>query len=233
MQQINFQGNFLKKVEIKKLDIDGSYKPIKANFIELNHDDASALSQIAKTWEISKAGIISRIADRILDPPDVMKRKMESFSHLTKGMKEEDIPLFLSSQIRGTHIYGVTLQEDNFTKIEPNKILGLVEFDVRDHRNEIATLQTRPDCISKKYGNMYWQLIKQGFRQLFNIKDNSPKRPYSGVGDAIVQTLQETFNTRKMELIPLNAAKGFYRRNGFHANSITFEYVWYPRNMEK
>lgn len=234
MQQISFQGNFLKPVTIKKLDIDGTYKPIQASFVEFNHDDVCALKEVSKNWTMSKAGIISGVADRVVDPPDVMKRRMARYLPLTKGMKEEDIPMFLSSQLIGTHVYGITLQGDNFTKIEPNKILGLVEFDVREHRNQIATLQTRPDCISAKYGNEYWRLIKQGFCMLFGIKDKKPKRPYGGVGDAIVGSLQDAFNTRRMELIPLNAAKGFYRRNGFHLDSASgFEYVWNPSYGKK
>ena len=234
MQQISFQGNFLKPVTIKKLDIDGTYKPIQASFVEFDHDDVYVLSELARSWKKPKSGIISNVVDCVVDPPDVMKRRMARYLPLTKGMKEEDIPMFLSSQVIGTHIYGVTLQGDNFTKIEPNKILGLVEFDVREHRNQIATLQTRPDCISAKYGNEYWRLIKQGFCMLFGIKDKKPKRPYGDIGDAIVTTLQDAYNTRRMELIPLNSAKGFYRRHGFHLDSASgFEYVWEPSYGKK
>ena len=50
-----------------------------------------------------------------------MKKKQEKYLPLTKNIKEEDIPAFLSSQVEGTHVYAVTLQEDNFTKLESEK----------------------------------------------------------------------------------------------------------------
>ena len=46
MINVNFRGSFLKEVNIKKLDNDGKYKPIKANFVELDHDDFFTLEKI-------------------------------------------------------------------------------------------------------------------------------------------------------------------------------------------
>lgn len=230
MQQVSFQGNFLKPVTIKKLDLDGTYKPVKASFIEVDRDDLNVLKKVERSWSESKASTICGVTDRVVLPYDIMQRKMDEFLHLTEGMNKEDIPMFLSSQVEGTHVYAITTQKENFRQLDSEKLLGLVEFDVRSHRNEIATLQTRPDCISSNYGNQYFLFFKKCLYKILGIKDKRPKRPYGGVGDAIVETLKESYNTRRMELIPLNAAKSFYRRHGFHLESLNgFEYVWDPR----
>lgn len=233
MQQVSFKGNFLKKVDITKLNIDGTYKPIKANFIEVDRNDLWTMQKISNDWKTPKAGLIYDVTDRVLDPPDIMKKKQEKYLPLTKNIKEEDIPAFLSSQVEGTHVYAVTLQEDNFTKLESEKILGIVAMDARKHRNSIDTLQTRPDCISPDYGNQYFIFFKKIFCNLFNIKSKKPPRPYGNIGSSIITTLQDMYNTRRMELIPLNPAKPFYRKHGFHMDSMTFEYIWDPRYSKR
>lgn len=231
MDQISFQGNFLKKVNIKKLTPKGEYRPVCANFVELDHNDAGVVRQISKDWKTSKINFLFGTNEHVLLPPDVMKRRMDQYLPLTKNMKKDEIPAFLSSKLLGPHVYVVTSQKNRFSKMEPDKILGVVEFNVQTHKTEITTLQTRPDCVSKDYGNQSLLLLKRAFCSLFGIKDKSPKRPYGNIGSSIIKTLQEMHSDKPMELIPLNPAKSFYRKHGFQLNTQNyFEYVWDPTN---
>jgi len=229
MLNISFHGTLLKEVTIKKLNNDGKYKPTKANFVELDHDDYTAIQEISEKWEGSKSGMKIVISESILEPHDIMKKKKNELLPLTKGMNKNDIQTFLSSKIPGIHIYIVTTQADNLKKIDSDKVLGFIELYSSQDICNICTVHVRPDCISEKYGNQLYNMLKKGFYNLFKIKDKTPKRPYANIGDTIITTIKNMFYDKKLTLIPLNDAKGFYRKHGFKklgCNEI--EYVCFP-----
>lgn len=231
MQNINFKGNYLKQVNIKKLTPKGEYKTIKANFIELTHDDVSVLDNISKIWEKSGAKMTLNIKENSLLPPDILKNRMNQFLYLTKNIKKDDVLTFLSSKILGTHLYAVTKQEDEFEKLKTDDILGIVDIQVSENRSEIAQLHVRPDCISEKYGNQVFLYLKKKICDFLGIKNNKEKRPYSHIGEAIITTLQSMYNDKPIELISLNPAKGFYRKYGFYNDiSSGMEYIWKSKN---
>lgn len=233
MQNVNFKGTFLKPVNIKKLSSNGNYKTIKANFVELDHDDIAVINKIFGEWGKSKNCIIFHISSFGLLPPDLMKTQMDRFSYLTKNMNKEDVLPFLSSQILGKHLYAITNQIDNFKNLNDTDVLGVVEFYAGSNKNEIVQLQVRPDCISEKYGNAVFLYFKNKICNLFKINNQKNKRPYSNIGEAILTTLQKMYNNKPMELIPLNSAKGFYRRYDFGKNlSTDIEYTWKPKEQQ-
>ena len=234
MDQISFQGNFIKKVNIQKLTSKGKYKPVRANFIELDHDDLSAIRQVSAEWHTAKINAMFSITKNFILPPDIMKKQMEKHMHLTKGMNKADIPAFLSSKIKGTHIYAVTTQKHSFDKINPKKILGFAEFNAEERFNEIATLQTKPNCVSENYGNQTLLLLKRGICKLLGIKEKKPKQPYKNIGSSIVNTLKQMYNDKPMELIPADKARSFYRKYGFDMDpNCIYRYSWCPRNVKQ
>lgn len=233
MNPISFKSTFIKPINIEKLDSDGVYKPIKANFIELDYNDGNALQKVIDNWkEYGDKSIFNTSCDSLAQP-NIREIEQEKFLPLTKGMKKEDIPPFLCAKVSGQHIYAVTLQEDTFTKIDPDKILGLTEFNVKEPRNELKLLQTKPDCISAKYGYNIFSKFKNKIRDLLGIKKEEYKRPYKKIGSAIVENLQEMHNDKIMEVVPVDEAKKFYKQHGFNLNLYTlYDYIWIPPNIK-
>ena len=66
MDNISFNGHFIKKVNIKKLTPKGEYKPIRANFIELNHNDLDAIREISKEWHTEKVNTMFSITKNFI-----------------------------------------------------------------------------------------------------------------------------------------------------------------------
>ena len=231
MQNVSFKGNFIKQVNIKKLSSNGQYKPFKANFIELNHDDITTLQILLKKWENSGAKMNFFLQTNQLLPPNILNDKMNDFLYLTKGLKKEEILPFLSSKILGKHLYAVTKQNNNFKNLNIDDILGLVDFEAKKKNNEIAQLHVRPDCISEEYDNQGLLYLKNKIYKLLGINIKKEKRQYSHIGEAIITTLQSMYNDKPMELISLRPARNFYKKYGFFYNLLSdLEYTWHPKN---
>ena len=229
MINVNFRGSFLKEVNIKKLDNDGKYKPIKANFVELDHDDFFTLEKIADKWENSISGMCLKFPESLLLPPDIMQNKRNKFLPLTKNMAKDEEHAFLSSRVLGPHFYVVTTQTDNFKKMDADSILGLATLSVSKDVASIDLLHVRPDCISENYGNQVLRLLKYAFYKLFGMQDKIQKRPYAYIGDSIIETIKKMFCDKTLSLVPLNNAICFYAQYGFkRANCGDIEYVLPP-----
>ena len=229
MTDVSFQGNFIRKVNIEKLGLDGLYKPIKATLVELTKDDLPVTKQFSKAWNNERVIHVPDILEQSILSSELLKAKIRDYLPNLRGVKEEDVAGYLSSRVMGNHIYVVTTQGDSFQKLNPDSILGVAVFSAKPHCNDLSMLEVRPDCISENYGNQTFLLIKKAIKTLLGIRDTKPKRPYGHVGDAIIKSLQKMYNDKTMELVPLNASKSFYRRYGFHLNPESgFEYIWYP-----
>ena len=234
MRNISFQGSFIKDVYINKLGYNNEYTPVRANFVELDHDDYNALKEISKKWENSKSGMTIPVIESTLLPPDVMKTKWAHWLPLTKDLAQQDVLPFLSSKTLGSHNYVITTQNDNLKKINPNDVLGLVQLTNTQDICDIATLHVRPDCITERYGNQFSYVLKRAFYKLFGINDNKNKRPYANVGDAIITTIQKMYGDKKLTLIPLDAAITFYEKHGFKKPNIgDIEYVWESKKLNQ
>ncbi len=229
MNEINFQGNYISRVNIKKLNRKGHYTTVRANFIELTRDDAAKIKEAALTWNEANSYIIASTADYI-DTSYVLELRKKVFARKAQGIKKDKIPAYLSSQIPGKHIYVVTTQKKRLFDIDASKILGMIEFSSYKNSNELDYIQVRPDCISEKYGNQYLLFARNLFAKLLGLESNRPKRPFADIGNAMITKLQEMYNDKKMTLLPLDDAKSFYRRYGFSLDTRSCrEYVWYPK----
>lgn len=229
MQNISFQGSFIKKVDIKKLGNNGEYRPVRANFVELDHDDINEIKELSQKWENPKSGMRIMVSDDALEPPDVMKNKWKQFLPLAKKMGVKKVLPFLSSKVLGTHVYVVTTQKGNFKKINPDDVLGFVKLTSSQDICELETLHVRPDCISDKYGNQVLFLLKCAFYNMFGMQDKIKKRPFAGVGESIMSTVKSMFSEKKLTLVPLDEAIPFYVKQGFRRFKLEdVEYVYLP-----
>lgn len=130
MCSINFTANFIKQIQIKRLEND-KYKPYNASFIEFdtsNKNDTNVLKEIANNWGESFAQIIY---------DDTLNKKDKNFK-----------------------IYALTTQKNNIKSINYKKILGLLEYNNNfENKGKIEILQTNPKNISENSNKSQYKEI--------------------------------------------------------------------------
>ena len=89
-------------------------------------------------------------------------------------------------------IYLITKQEDNFRKLEPEKILGIAELIKNRKSYQIKYIQTRPDCI-----------------------DNKNKRPYKKIGESLINNIIAITKDARIYLESLEEVVDFYKKFNF------------------
>lgn len=194
MNQVSFKGTFINPVNIKKSD-GSKYEKFTASFVELeptNPKDINALEKVHKNWNQAYSSIIYNSA-------------------------------FCSSVVpnKSKHYYALTSQKNNFEHINPDEILGVVEFNKKSKCNRIEFLQVNPKYITGK--------SKSFISKLFSLKSNENRKlpPFARIGSAILDSLKQ-LTDKSIDLYSVGGAKGFYRKNGFVRNSIlnSHFYIW-------
>lgn len=178
--KISFGAKFINPINVGKLD-GKAYNQIDVSFVELNpfnSDDVSALRQIAKYWENDKFAM---------------------------NIKETAEMIFKDKSADGIKIYTLTSQGDSFEKLNPDKILGVIEIeDAAPFHIHINRFQTKPEYI---YGY---------------------KPEYKGVGTSILNSLKEMCNKISAISEDDKSTRSFYERNGFYETSKGSNfYTWY------
>ena len=184
--KISFGAKFINPINVGKLE-GKAYNQVDVSFVEINPfnaDDVSALENIAKYWKDDKFAMnISVTADKI---------------HKSKSAD-------------GIRIFALTSQGDSFEKLNPDRILGVVETeDMAPFHFHINRFQVKPDYVYKR------------------------DLEYSGVGTAILNSLKEMCNKLSAISESDQSVKSFYERNGFDE---TFKgsnfYTWYKDYFEE
>lgn len=114
----------------------------------------------------------------------------------------------------GTHIYAVTNQAEQFEKLNPNKVLGMMLFRETpffETHNVIDYFQVSPDAISPSYGDKNNKILTKIMDLIFKPKKNEHKH----VGQALLDSVKDMFGDKPIELYALDEAKSFYIKNGF------------------
>lgn len=143
-------------------------KPMEASFIKLNTNsfyDKKVLKTISEKWGGSFA------EDIYIDATNVFEKDT------TKG-----------------GIYAITTQKKGFTRVEPKKILGLIELSPDMGNNMfIDYLQAKPQII------------------------NSPSRSISNIGKALISGIFREFKGSLITVAPVDTKRvlNFYKKNGF------------------
>src|SRR5574344_2579403 len=102
MTPINFKANFIKPAIVQK-KTNNDYNPCEVSFIELdtkNDNDIKSMKKLSKDWGYN------------------------TFAYqIYYDMSAND-----GNIDKSIHYYGLTEQKSNFENIEPDKILGIMEF---------------------------------------------------------------------------------------------------------
>ena len=184
LNNINFGAKFVCSTTIKQKS-DNNYKNLPANIVEIDETDSSdndAINDVAKIWQ------------------------SDSFNNLTfVDSIVHDIEMRKVLNLRPTPIYAITLQENNFEKLDSERVLGLVEFSKVSDGNKIDYLQVNPLYVEKC---------------VFDKK-------VCGIGTALINFLKGIADNF-IEVTSSKSAKGFYEKMGFvRLNDENYEYIWY------
>ena len=142
-------------------------------------------SFVYKPYEVS---IVKFDRDNSLD-----KKALKSF--IKSCGEHSAIEGILYNNSLDEHIVGITTQKDNFHKVNPDEILGVMKYlDFDDGEYYITNLQTKPD-------------YKHSIFKLF--------RKYKDVGKSLVKMLMDKKDAKRISLFPLDSAIPFYKKLGF------------------
>ncbi len=172
ISSVNFKARFIHNTTINEYRA-GKYEPIKANFVEidpLNFNDRKAISILVGTWGDDLVNLRA------------IRSNIEGLATIKKDIK--------------LYIYALTLQQDNFQKVDFNKILGLVQIDKSNQPMSIDYLQVNP--VYKKQTN---EMLKQ--------------RKYKYIGKAIMNSVIQNFPKEEIWISSTDSAKNFYKKFGF------------------
>ena len=89
-------------------------------------------------------------------------------------------------------IYALTEQEGNFKKLQPEKILGLIDVKEDEKYYKIHYLQTRPDCIRSKRN-----------------------KPFKGIGASLMKSIITLKQDKNIYLNSVKEAIDFYKKFKF------------------
>ena len=178
--KISFGAKFINPINVGKLN-GKSYEQVDVSFVEinpLNGDDVHALSEIAKYWENDKFAM---------------------------NIKETAKIIFKDKSPDGIRIFALTSQGDSFEKLNPDKILGVIETeDMAPFHFHINRFQVKPDYVYKR------------------------DLEYSGVGTSILNSLKKMCNKISAISESDQSVRNFYERNGFYETSKGSNfYTWY------
>lgn len=188
MTAINFTANLVDSPTIKQRKYGFFWKPIDVSIVELDStklSDVNALGKTSKSWEKKGAIYVNHILYNIIP-------------YLKAGFA--DIK---------DHYYALTTQRDNFEKLEPENILGLMLFrEKNDYKNEICYLEVSPSTTKRK--NLF--------------------RKYKEVGKTLVEFVKSQFSQKKIEVWSDLDAIDFYKKRGFRRRSRNIcNLCWWPK----
>ena len=170
MDNIHFGANFIGRVSVKKKNIMGRFKTEKVSLLcidTLNKDDIQALKHTRETWKDLTIHIY------------------------------EDANMFYQNKERSKfhHIFALSEQNDNFEKLQPEKILA---------ESAISAYPT-----SKSISIDYFQVHP---KHNYFAKD----RQFKKVGEAMLNAIKKIFEDREILLHAVPKSTDFYAKNDFH-----------------
>ena len=101
------------------------------------------------------------------------------------------------------HYLALTTQKNNFKKLDPHSILGVLMLSERDCDNEINWFQVKPDTKSKIKG----------------------KREFKQIGLAILNYVKSTFIEKPLFVTSSVEAVNFYKKNKFKQYQKYYKYL--------
>lgn len=172
---INFQANYIQRATIKKA-VEKSYKNTPVSFVELDpfsQNDRNALREIGRSWEHG-CSYANDIQDNFEDPI-IMNNKDSRF-------------------------FAISEQMSKFYRLEPAKVLGLIETSEDKDTLFINLLQCNPEYMFA-----------------------SAQRKFKEIGKALIDSLKEIIPKKEIILSADDDAIPFYIKQGFEMHPIYSE----------
>jgi len=151
INNINFQGNYIKPAVIKRDNGNGEFLPQKVSVVELDIDsckDRALVANIAKEW--GRQNFIDNIEF------DIQQQR----ERLIKNNK--------------FHVFVLTSQEDDFNTLRKDEVMAMAEFKERLDSNELVYLQVDPE---NNYSNPFSEYKHIGKAMLDFLQDNFVLKP--------------------------------------------------------
>ena len=165
VNNISFKATFVDKVNIKTLNESGEYVDKQVSFVKRNpysQLDYDSIVKIGNQW----GG----------------KNYVHSMLHHSDIIKDDE----------KREVFLITEQTDNFRKIVPEKVLGMIEITKHKGYNKINYLQTQP-----------------------NSAFENKSRKNKGVGYAMLVMAEKLANGKDIILHAKRTALEFYKKFGF------------------
>lgn len=176
MNTINFKARYIDDTVVKYRCNDGTYADKEVFFVKRNpysKMDYYSISDVSLFW-----GNKPNYVESMLHHSDLM----------------------VNGETR--NVYILTEQKGNYRKIDPEKVLGMIEITRLKKVNKINFIQTRPDT---KFG-----------------EDN---RQYLGIGFAMLGLADKLSKGRKIILSAVKDAVKFYQKYGYKITYIGKDYT--------
>jgi len=182
MTSLNFKANYVCTSNIVEAYKDRKYQNCSANIVELDKNDPE---------------------DRL---------SLFRINDSWQGTYDENIYVdFISPHYKNNpRFFAVTTQKDSFEKVDPEKVLGLMETEdsnKKDDETVISFLQTKPDLIKPHLRQSNF------FTRIFNRFDVI-KKPFRHVGKSLLLFAQTLKPDCDVVLDADDSAREFYKKNG-------------------
>ena len=202
MTEISFGATFKSKTRVKKW-VSNQYISEKGSIVKADHSDLPAITKTVHLWKRPYAAQIEQTLEMAEKNPEYKKE-----------------------------VYVLTSQLDQFEKLAPKKILGMVSVRRGMYENLVEYLQIRPDIEVRDRTTL--DRIKDSILNFLDIPSSSP-RAYKGVGGNIIKFLQRTLSDKPMTLAAANTSKAFYKQFGFIPEKYPHNELmtWTPPNLKK
>ena len=181
---ITFKANYLTTKHIPISNPQESNQTQRVSFVSFNLKDKNDLLTLRK---LSRNWLGKSFAFRIYD----------DFKKQTKSQQKE-YPLYF---------YGLTIQEDNFEKLDPNLMLGIAEVAplIDDAFCSLCNFYTYNDCE-------------------INFLQTSPRskypnysKGYKNIGKTLIDCISKVFSNSNIWVAPASDAIKFYEKLGFES----------------
>ena len=202
MTEISFGASFKTYATVQKL-VNGKYIPFKTSIVKAEQSDLESLAKTARAWKRPFAC------------------QMEQAIELSKYDASADI----------RNVYILTKQQNNFSRLIPKDILGMVYLYQAPKRNTLEYIQVHPDIELNNYPLS--ARFKDKLLKLFGIPKNNARK-YLDIGSNLVKYLQKTYNDKRMELAYVRTTKNFYKKLGFKSemSALSSRMVWVPKSSK-
>jgi len=169
MPPISFKANYLKTVTIPCRSSQNEDVPKEASVVEFDKSDENDLRSLS-------------------DVADLWDDKSSTFAY----------PIYMEAKDKTApeaHYIGLTLQNSDYNKINPQKVLGLAVFDEKDApENQLGWLQVDPSN---------------------NFSDSLSNRSCKNVGTTLIDYVKERYSNKPIFVNSTLSAIDFYKKNGF------------------